>query len=350
MGSRSILPARTPTSRPSHTSRGATIRPPRSIRPAPSCARGSAQRSAIEISLRTSSSRGLRRTRSPPSRHRSGAMPFLSANGVTLHSEVTGDGPPLCLIIGYRLHGAAWPTDFVESLARHFSVLTFDNRGTGLSEKPPHGYGLHTMAADVAGLFDGLGWARAHVLGFSMGGAIAQELAIRHPERVDRLVLFATFPGGLLGIPAAWPVLRRLFNVEGLSPEEAARQVWPVTYPAAYLAAHPEAVEAQMRREIAHPTPDHAARGQGAALRAFSSGLRLSQIRAETLVATGSEDQLVPPGNARILANGIPGARLAVLPGLGHRAIWEAPEDTAALVRRFLAQESVSNSSPANTA
>src|SRR3954462_2158752 len=101
--------------------------------------------------------------------------------------------------------------------------------------------------------------------GFPRGRPTAQDLATRNPERVAPLVLFATFPGGLFGIPAPWPVLRRLFGVPGLSPGEAARQVWPVTYSAAYLAAHPDAVEAQMRREIAHPTPDHAARGQGAA-------------------------------------------------------------------------------------
>ena len=144
-------------------------------------------------------------------------MAFVSANGVSLRYEVTGKGPPLCLIIGYRLHGAAWPQVFVENLARHFSVLTFDNRGTGQSEKAAHGYGLDVMAADVAGLLDGLGWSSAHVLGFSMGGAIAQELAIRTPERVNRLVLFATFPGGPFGIPAPWSVQRRLFEVEGPS-------------------------------------------------------------------------------------------------------------------------------------
>src|SRR5215213_595421 len=88
-------------------------------------------------------------------------MAFLSANGVSLRYEVTGKGPPLCLIISYRLHGAAWPNAFIESLAGRFSVLTFDNRGTGLSDKPAYGYGLHTMATDVAGLLDGLGWARA---------------------------------------------------------------------------------------------------------------------------------------------------------------------------------------------
>jgi len=243
------------------------------------------------------------------------------------------------LIIGYRLHGAAWPKAFVDSLAGHFTVLTFDNRGTGLSEKPASDYALDIMAADVAGLLDGLGWTSAHVLGFSMGGAIAQELAIRNPDRVARLVLFATFPGGLFGIPAPWPVLRRLFVIEGLSPEQAARQVWPVTYSAKYLAAHPDVVEAQMLREIDHPTPDHAARGQSAAIRAFSSGLRLSQIRNETLVATGTEDALVPPGNSRILASRIPGARLALLPGLGHRAIWEAPEEMAELIGDFLVEE-----------
>jgi 3-oxoadipate enol-lactonase len=266
-------------------------------------------------------------------------MAFLSANGVSLRYEVTGEGHPLCLVMGYRLHGAAWPEAFVERLARRFSVLTFDNRGTGLSEKPANGYGLDVMAADVVGLFAGPGWSRAHVLGYSMGGAIAQELAIRAPERVARLVLFATFAGGLLGIPAPWPVLRRVFEVEGLSPEQAARQAWPVTYSTDYLAAHADAVEAQMRREIALPTPDHAARGQSAAMRDFSSALRLPRIRAKTLVATGTEDALVPPGNSRILASRIPDARLVLCPDLAHRAFWEAPEEMAELIGDFLAQE-----------
>ncbi len=129
-------------------------------------------------------------------------MPFLSANCVSLRYELSGEGPALCLINGYRLHGAAWPKTFVENLSCRFRVLTFDNRGTGLSDKPMLGYNLDNMARDVAELFDGLGWSAAHVLGFSMGGAIAQELAIRNPKSVAGLVLFATFPGGLFGVPA----------------------------------------------------------------------------------------------------------------------------------------------------
>jgi pimeloyl-ACP methyl ester carboxylesterase len=167
--------------------------------------------------------------------------------------------PPLALIIGYPLHGAAWPEAFVERLATRFSVLTFDNRGTGQSEKPSSGYDLHIMAGDLLGLLHHLSWSKPHVLGFSMGGAIAQEFAIRHPERLDRLVLFATFPGGLYGVRAPWPVLRRLFELDGLFPEDAAKQLWPVTYAADYLNANAEAAEAQMHREIAYPTPSHAA-------------------------------------------------------------------------------------------
>jgi 3-oxoadipate enol-lactonase len=263
-------------------------------------------------------------------------MAFHEVNGVNIRYEVVGRGPPLALIIGYRLHGGAWPEVFVDKLSEQFSVLTFDARGTGRSDKPGSGYDLHVIATDVLGLLDHLGWPKAHILGFSMGGAIAQELAIRHPDRVERLVLFATFPGGLYGVRASWPILRRLFELDGLSPEEAARQVWPVTYAPGYLSANAKAIEAQMRREIAYPTPPHAARAQREAIQAFSTTFRLEQIRAETLVATGADDILVPPENSLRLAHRIPNAKLTTIPSLGHRAIWEAPEETARFITDFL--------------
>jgi pimeloyl-ACP methyl ester carboxylesterase len=240
------------------------------------------------------------------------------------------------LIIGYRLHGAAWPRVFVERLAERFSIITYDSRGTGLSDKPRHDYAIPTMAKDVAGVIAALGSGNAHVLGFSMGGAVAQELAIGHPERVKRLILFATFAGLGFTIPAPGWVQRRLFDVKGLPPEEAAKQVWPVTYTPQYLHQYRSAVEAQMREEIAHPTPDHVARGQRAGLRIFSSGLRLWRVSASTLVATGANDQVVPPSNSKVLAAAIPRARLEILSGLGHRAIWEAPVEMAHMVIDFL--------------
>ena len=261
---------------------------------------------------------------------------FLTANGVSLRYEIVGEGPPLFLINGFRLHGRAWPTAFLRGLATRFSVLTYDSRGTGLSDKPIDDYGIATLARDAAGVISAIGLSSAHVLGFSMGGAVAQELAIRYPSCVDRLVLFATYAGVGFTIPAAWDAQRRLFDVDSLSPEDAARQVWPVTYSSEFLERNLPFVEAQMRREIVTPTPDHVARGQRDGLRRFSSGLRLWQVRARTLVVTGAEDRLVPPGNSRLIASMISGARFESLSDLGHRAIWEAPEEIADFVIDFL--------------
>jgi pimeloyl-ACP methyl ester carboxylesterase len=195
---------------------------------------------------------------------------------------------------------------------------------------------MPTLARDAAGVISGTGFSSAHVLGFSMGGAVAQELVIRYPFCVDRLVLFSTYAGVGFTIPAAWDAQRRLFEVDSLSAEEAARQVWPVTYSPEFLKRNLPFVEAQMRREIATPTPDYVARGQRAGLRRFSSGLRLWQICACTLVITGDEDQLIPPGNSRLIASMIRGAHFESLSGLGHRAIWEAPEKIADFVIDFL--------------
>jgi 3-oxoadipate enol-lactonase len=263
-------------------------------------------------------------------------MPFTDSTTAALYYAVAGDGPPLCLINGYRLSGAAWPHAFIDCLATRCTVIAFDNRGTGRSAKPDEGYEFGHQARDVIALLDHLRLPRASLLGFSMGGAIAQEVAIRHADRVDRLILFATFCGGVWAEPAPLSVLNRIFFTDGLSPEEAARQSWPVTYSPEYLAADGDAVERQMRRELEQPTPTFVARRQMEALRAFDSYRRLPNIAAATLVATGTHDVLVKPRNSRILAARIPNARLETLADLGHRAIWEAPEEIAELIGDFL--------------
>jgi pimeloyl-ACP methyl ester carboxylesterase len=263
-------------------------------------------------------------------------MPFSTKNGITLHYNATGRGPAVCLINGYRLSGDAWPDAFIKQLATRYRVISFDNRGTGRSDKPPGGYEFANMATDVLGLLDTLSLQRVHLLGFSMGGAIAQEFAIRHMERLDRLVLFATFCGGIWAEPASYSVFRLLLASDGQSPEEAARQTWPVTYSREYLATNADAAEQQMRRELEHPTPVFVAQRQMDALRQFDSYRDLPNIRAPTLVATGADDVLVKPRNSQILASRIPNSRLELLADLGHRAIWEAPEEIADLAGDFL--------------
>jgi 3-oxoadipate enol-lactonase len=263
-------------------------------------------------------------------------MPFAVSNGISLYYEVVGQGPAVCLINGYRLSGAAWPASFIARLSSRCSVIVFDNRGTGRSAKPAAGYDLANMANDVVGLLDDLGLPRVHIFGFSMGGAIAQNVAIQYPNRVGRLILFGTFCGGIWAEPASYDVFRRLMPNPKQTPEEAARQAWPVTYSPDYLAINAEAAEQQMRRELEHPTPAFVAERQMEALRKFDSYGDLPRIDAPTLVATGSHDVLVRPRNSRILASCIRGARLEMLTDLGHRAIWEAPEEIAGLAGDFL--------------
>src|SRR4030088_1910065 len=116
-------------------------------------------------------------------------MRHPEVNGIKIASAIRGSGPPLVLIMGYRLNSRAWPLDFIEALAERFTVVLFDNRGTGTSDKPTSGYEISNMARDVRALLDHLEIARANVLGYSMGGAIAQEFVRQFPDRVLGLVL-----------------------------------------------------------------------------------------------------------------------------------------------------------------
>ncbi|HSZ94449.1 MAG TPA: alpha/beta hydrolase [Acetobacteraceae bacterium] len=263
-------------------------------------------------------------------------MPYSTKSGVTLYYDIAGSGPSLCLINGYRLSGFAWPPSFISSLATRCTVISFDNRGTGRSDKPIDGYDFASLAKDVVALLDDLDIARVHLLGYSMGGAIAQEVAIRHADRIGQLILFATFCGGIWSEPASYSVFKRLLVQDGQTPEEAARQAWPVTYSPEYLATHAAAVEQQMRRELEYPTPSFVAKRQMEAILNFNHYWDLPRIGAATLVATGGHDVLVKPRNSAILVSRIPNARLELLADLGHRAIWEAPEEIADFICDFI--------------
>jgi 3-oxoadipate enol-lactonase len=263
-------------------------------------------------------------------------MQHADVNGIKIAYGVVGSGPPLILIMGYRLSSLAWPLDFIKALAEQFTVVLFDNRGTGASDKPTIGYEISNMARDVGGLLDHLEIARANILGYSMGGAIAQEFARQFPDRISSLVLCATMCGGPRATYATPSVVRVMRELDGLTPEEIARQIWSVTYSPGYLENHRELAEDQMRREIAAPTPLHAADLQYQAFAEFDCSKALPNIQAPTLVMTGDLDRLVSPQNSKFIAGLIPGARLIVIPGCGHRMMWEATEECVGLVTEFL--------------
>jgi len=265
------------------------------------------------------------------------AMRHADVNGVSIAYRVRGSGPPLVLIMGYRLSSLAWPLDFIEKLAERFTVVTFDNRGTGESDKPTTGYEISNMARDVCGLVDHLEIPRANILGYSMGGAIAQEFVRQFPDRVLGLVLCATMCGGPRATYASSSVVRVMREHDGLTPEQIARRNWTVTYSPDYLERHQELAEDQMRREIAAPTPLHAADLQFQAFAEFDCSRALPGIHAPTLVLTGDLDQLVSPQNSKFMASLIPGARLIVIPDCGHRMMWEATDECVGSVTEFLA-------------
>ncbi len=261
---------------------------------------------------------------------------YADVNGIRIAYGVRGSGPPLVLIMGYRLSSLAWPLAFIEALAARFTVVLFDNRGTGTSDKPTYGYEISNMARDVGGLLDHLEIARANVLGYSMGGAIAQEFVRQFPDRVLALALCATMCGGPRAVYASPSVVRVMRELDGLKPEEIARRIWSVTYSPGYLENHRELAEDQMRREIAAPTPLHAADLQYQAFAEFDCSKALPNVKAPTLVLTGDLDQLVSPQNSKFIASLIPGASLIVIPGCGHRMMWEATDECVAFVTEFL--------------
>jgi pimeloyl-ACP methyl ester carboxylesterase len=263
-------------------------------------------------------------------------MQYADVNGIKIAYDVRGCGPPLVLIMGYRLSSLAWPLDFIEALAERFTVVLFDNRGTGTSDKPTFGYEISNMAKDVCGLLDHLEITRANVLGYSMGGAIAQEFVRQFPDRVLGLVLCATMCGGPRAVYASPSVVRVMRELDGLKPEEIARRIWSVTYSPVYLENHLKLAEDQMRREIAAPTPLHAADLQYQAFAEFDCSKALPNIKAPTLVLTGDLDQLVSPQNSKFVAGLIPGASLIVIPGCGHRMMWEATDECVGFVTEFL--------------
>lgn len=246
-------------------------------------------------------------------------MPQAKVNDVSLHYQTYGAGDPLLLIMGLGASSAAWEPSLVEELARDFRVITFDNRGTGQSDKPDIAYSIAMFAADAAGLLDHLAIGRAHLFGVSMGGMIAQKLALGHAGRTHTLTLGCTTAGGKHAVPPPPESLAILTAPrEGVSPEEVIRRGWPLGYPAEYIAGHRAELEAAIPRLLEHPTPPYAFKRQYQATMTLHIYDRLDRIKAPTLVIAGLQDCLIPPRNSEIIAARIPGAKLHLIANAGH--------------------------------
>ncbi|HEX8071556.1 MAG TPA: alpha/beta fold hydrolase [Pyrinomonadaceae bacterium] len=262
-------------------------------------------------------------------------MPHAHVNGVELYYETHGDGPPLVLIPGFGTGLWIWFKQVGPFSARCRTVV-FDPRGVARSEQRDEPVTIRLIADDVAALLDALGIARAHVLGASFGGFVAQEFALAYPEKTESLILCCTSFGGPRHVPPSFETLQALASTKGLNTEARVRENLLVAFSPSFVAAHPDEIEQVISLRAANFVPEHAYLHQLQAAMAFDTEARVAQTAAPTLVLTGDADTIVPPQNAHNLAALIPGARLRVLPGGSHTFFIEQADEFNRAVLEFI--------------
>jgi pimeloyl-ACP methyl ester carboxylesterase len=252
---------------------------------------------------------------------------------VRLYTEEHGEGQPLLLLTGLGYAIWSWQRQLPD-WSQRFRCIAVENRGTGRSPKPPGPYSIEEMADDAA---EALAGRRAHVAGFSMGGYIAQTLAVRHPELVERLVLVCTGTGGPERIrtppetTAAWQA-----NADR-TPQEFARATMPLSFRPGWTDEHPDEFESLLADRLEHPTPPDCWRAQYDACLDWAERMTpVEEIEAPTLVVHGDADRIVPYGNGVELARRIPGSRFETFAGAGHLLFLEEPARFNAMVASFL--------------
>ncbi len=275
-------------------------------------------------------------------------MPTTQVRDVELYYEEHGSGDPLLCIMGFATDSTGWLLQVPEFATRHRTIV-FDNRGVGRSSKPTGAYTIHEMADDAAGLLDRLRIERAHVLGLSMGGMIAQELVLRHPERVRGLVLAATFPEPDAATEEQRTIL--FTQMGGTITEEGEMRIdFAAVNPFVFfqhllpLVFNPSFIQTELPRlmelfsgALQYGFSIEAIMGQLQAVLAHKATDRLTDVKAPTLVLTGDADRLISPANSDVLARSIPGAKLVRIPGGSHGFNIEMPEAFNREVLSFLA-------------
>jgi 3-oxoadipate enol-lactonase len=274
-------------------------------------------------------------------------MPTAKIRDVELYYEEHGSGAPLLCIMGFATDSAGWLLQ-VPEFSKTYRTIVFDNRGVGRSSKPTGAYTIHEMADDAEALLDHLGVDRAHVLGLSMGGMIAQELVLRHPKRVRGLVLAATFPEPDV---ASEEQRKMLFTQMGgtlteggemkmdftaMNPMVFFQSMLPLVFSPAFIQNELPKLIQIFSGSLQYGFSIEAIMGQMQAIMAHKATDRLAQIGAPTLVLTGDADRLISPANSDVLAEHIPGAKLVRLPGGTHGFNFEMADTFNRTVLDFL--------------
>lgn len=260
-------------------------------------------------------------------------MAFTVNQGVKIYWDEEGSGDPLLLVMGLGYPSDAWYRTR-PVLAQKYRTIALDNRGVGRTDMPPGPYPIPVMASDAAAVLDAAGVDKAHVFGISMGGMIAQEFAIEHPQRVRSLVLGCTAAGGPRAVRAEAAANEMMMARGKMTSEEAAQAAVPFIY-------DPGTPRKLIDEDIAKRRPwfpkseAYVAQLQG--ILAWECFSRLSRIASPTLVIHGEHDRLVPPGNGQLIAENIRGAELVMLPHASHIFTTDQPEVAQTAILKFLA-------------
>lgn len=258
-------------------------------------------------------------------------MPYAISEGARIYWHELGEGDPLLLIMGLGWASDMWHRTTPE-LSQRYRTILFDNRGIGRSDFSPGPYSISIMADDAAAVLEAAGVESAHVFGHSMGGMIAQELALRHPRLIRSLILGGTNCGGLNSVRAAPEVL----NVLTMSVTDPVDAFWTMA-PYIYDSSTPrEKIEEDLEVRIRAFPSRESYLAQLQAIMAWESFGRLSSIRVPTLVIHGETDQLIPAKNADILASEIPGAKMVKLSKASHVFTTDSKEEAIHAILSFL--------------
>ena len=264
-------------------------------------------------------------------------MPTIKVNDINIYFETHGVGFPLFMILGLSCDVNWWTPEIINATAQNFKTIIFDNRGIGRTDKPEMNYSIKMFADDTIGLMNTLNIQKAHILGLSMGGFIAQEIALSYPKRVEKLVLCCTHCGGGKALAPSKEALSLLLN----PPEEPIayiNAIIPLLFTKTFIESNPDFIESYKKRILKIPFNISLYKRQLQAI-GFNSARRLQNIDIPTLILHGENDIFVPPGNAEILAKGIPNARKVILDNAAHFLFQPDTEKVTNLICKFLTKK-----------
>jgi len=263
-------------------------------------------------------------------------MPKVKANTMDIYYEIHGTGPPLLMILGLGANITWWGKYFIKGLADHFKVIVFDNRGTGQSSNPKSQYSVRTLADDANSLLKALNIEKTFVFGHSMGGGIAQELIIQY-SGISKLILCNSSCGGSKSILASPEVLQIVNKTRsGRTPIEIAQESLKIFYSPDFIKDHPKLIDYAVQNMAKSQMLPKNYEWQGRAIKSFKTCDRLKNIIIPTLIMHGAKDVLVPPQNAKILADLIPNAHIKMFAESAHAPYVEEPDAVIEAIVEFL--------------